>query len=543
MSILLYPLKMILAAGLLYGYYWFFLRNRQFHRYNRYFLLIAAVIAVITPFLAIPVYLRPPAEGGVSLTGTLQVISLAGWGEPESGGIAMQNGAHCLTLFNGAALLYAAGVAIGVFAFIKSILYLLRLSRKYPCTYIDGIRFYETTEPGTPFSFFRFIFWHRDIPFSTKQGQQIFRHELFHVKQRHSLDILIMELLCCLGWFNPFFHLIKKELKAIHEFLADEYAITGQSPVVHKAQRPKCTDIIRIPAKNYIYSNSLPEYKSQNNRLDYAELLVTHAIRQQNAGISHPFSQHEIKRRIMMITSINPLHRNGGYLRRIMILPLLLVLFSAFAVRWMKPADNAIILRHLQPMTVVIDAGHGGIDAGAINAQGIPEKKITLELAQKVNELAADYNIKVVLTRNNDELPGKASNIQEGLRNRVEIATINKADLFLSLHVNWNNGNEPVPTTGFEAYISKRRPDDRGLQLATALLRQLSTVYNTSQAIKQRDESGILVLDKNNCPAVLLECGFINRPEDLQFITDKAGQEKIARSILEGIVRYREALK
>ena len=527
MSILLYPLKMILAAGLLYGYYWFFLRNRQFHRYNRYFLLIAAVIAVITPFLSIPLYLQPPAEGGVSLTGTLQVISMAGWGEPESGGIALHGRDYGLSLLNGAALsgaalLYAAGVAFGVFIFIKSILYLLRLRRKYPYTYIDSIRFYDTTEPGTPFSFFRFIFWNRDIPFSTKQGQQIFRHELFHVKQRHSLDILIMELLCCIGWFNPFFHLIKKELKAIHEFLADEYAITGQSQVVHKVQ---------------------------NNRLDYAELLVTHAIRQQNAGISHPFSQHEIKRRIMMITSINPLHRKGGYLRRIMILPLLLVLFSAFAVRWMKPAgwmkptDNSISLQHFQPMTVVIDAGHGGIDAGAVNAQGIPEKKITLELAQKINEMAGDYNIKVVLTRNSDELPGKASNIQDGLRNRVEITATNKADLFLSLHVNWNNGNEPVPTSGFEAYISKRRPDDRGLQLATALLRQLSTIYTTSQAIKQRDESGILVLDKNNCPAVLLECGFINRPEDFQFITDKANQEKIARNILEGIARYREALK
>lgn len=508
MTLLLYPLKMILAAGLLYGYYWFFLRNRQFHRYNRYYLLIASVIAFFTPFLAIPLYLQPPAQNGVSLTGTLRVISLSGWGEMESGGMVMQSGAHGLTLSNAALLLYAAGVSVGAFALLRSVLYLRRLRRKYAYTYIDGIRFYETTEPGTPFSFFRFIFWNRDIPFSSKQGQQIFRHELFHVKQRHSLDILLMEICCSLGWFNPFFHLIKKELKAIHEFLADEYAMT------------------------------------HNNRLDYAELLITHAIRQQHAGISHPFSQHEIKRRIMMITGFNPLHRKGGYARRIMVLPLLLILFSAFAVRWMQPAGGKTVApgyMHVQPMTVVIDAGHGGIDPGAVNAQGIREKDIALALAQKVSELASSYHIQVVLTRNSDELPGKATDIREGLLKRVEIATANKADLFISLHVNNNGsgGTIPEPSDGFEAYISKRRTDDRSLELATTLLRQLSTIYTTSQAIKQRDE-GIVVLDKNTCPAVLLEFGYMDRPEDLQFMTDKANQEKVARNILEGIVRYRE---
>ncbi len=55
-------------------------------------------------------------------------------------------------------------------------------------------------------------------------GKQILRHELFHVKQKHSLDILLLEIFSILLWFNPFCHFIRQELKAIHEYSADAYA-------------------------------------------------------------------------------------------------------------------------------------------------------------------------------------------------------------------------------------------------------------------------------------------------------------------------------
>lgn len=503
-TLLLYPVKMILATGLLYGYYWFFLRNRQFHRYNRYYLLIAATVAVIIPFLNIPLHPDPGTSSEVSLAGTLQVISPGNWEEVDAAGNGSSLRTTWLTLSNGAEALYSVGVAICLLAFLQSLIYMARLRKKYPYTYIERIRFYDTTEPGTPFSFFRLIFWNRDIPFNTKQGQQIFRHEWYHVKQRHSLDILAMEIFCCLGWFNPFFHLIKKELKAIHEFLADEYAL------------------------------------SPNNRLDYAELLITHAIRQKTDGISHPFSQHEIKRRIMMITQANPLRRSGSTFSRIMVLPLLLILFSAFAIRVIHPGARHGLAPASQPLTVIIDAGHGGVDPGT-QQDGIQEKDLTLALAQKINALSGAYNIQVVMTRNNDELPGNVTDIREGLLKRVEISRENKAGLFISLHVNNSAGDHP--SSGIEAYVSGRRQDKQGEVLAADLLQQLSSVYTIARTDIRRPAAGVVVLDQSSCPAVLIECGYINRPEDLRFITDKNNQEKIARKILEGIVRYQQTPK
>lgn len=71
------------------------------------------------------------------------------------------------------------------------------------------------------------------------------------------------------------------------------------------------------------------------------------------------------------------------------------------------------------------------------------------------------------------------------------------------------------------------------------ILQSLSGVYKTKQELKYRSQAGVWVLDQNTCPSVLLECGFINNTEDLAFITDKANQEKIARKILEAVVKFR----
>jgi N-acetylmuramoyl-L-alanine amidase len=499
MILLLFVARLLLASGLLYGYYHFFLRNRGFHRFNRVYLLLAAIVPAILPFVTIPL-LPEQQAGGSTLVKTLRVISFSGWTESE-GGTDLPAGASWLTLQNMLLLLYAAGMAACLFIVVRSLVYIAGIRERYRYESIGDIRLYDTAEPGTPFSFFRLIFWNRDIPLHSKQGRQIFRHELFHVKQGHSRDIVLLELLCCIAWFNPFFHLVKKELKAIHEFLADDYAV------------------------------------SRHNRLDYAELLLTYAISRQKKGLPHPFGQTQIKRRVLMLTQYQP--ARNLFLTRRMALPLLLVLFSAFAT---VPLRHATVTAGVaaKPLVVVIDAGHGGNDPGAVVDGGMAEKTIALALAKQINEMAPHYNIRVVMTRSADVLPGNTTDIKTGLRKRVTIAEQEKADLFISLHV---NADEPGDTSqpGIIAFVSGRRPDSQARLLASALLQQLGTVYTTSPQIFQRTGPGIWVLDHTPCPAVLLECGNLSVPGDVSFITLKDNQEKIARQILQGIVNYSNA--
>jgi len=503
MAPILFITKLMIVSGLMYGYYHFFLRNRKFHRYNRLYLLATSLLAIVIPFVKIPLHLLPEGPAGTPLAETLRVITAERWEEPAGMVAGVSNGQGWLTLSNGWWLLYLVGLTAGLVMLVRSLIYIARIRRRYPSERVSGIRLYDTEEPGAPFSFFSLIFWHQRIPFGSKEGQQVFRHELFHAKERHSADILWMQICCTVCWFNPFFYLIRKELKTIHEFLADEYAI------------------------------------AKNNPLDYAELLLVHSIGQKKAGLTSPMFQATIKRRIVMITQCSK--TRYGYLSRLMILPVVLLLFCAFALRVTGPVP-AGVRPAVQPITVVVDAGHGGIDPGAWGGKDLAEKTLTLQLARKIKSLEDQYNVHVLLTRKEDILPGNADNKMEGLENRVKMTKEAGATAFVSIHVNNDNdGDSPKPTTrsGFEAYISNRREYKGSEQLASALVKRLGSIYTTAAEIRKRKEEGIYVLDENTCSAVILECGYINNARDVKFFREN--QEAIARSVLQGIVDYQAA--
>ena len=154
----------------------------------------------------------------------------------------------------------------------------------------------------------------------SEKGEQVFRHELFHIEQKHSLDVVYMELLTIIFWINPFLHLIKKEIKVIHEFLADQFAVT------------------------------------QSKNWEYAELLLMQSLGTQH-HLANPFFYNQIKRRIAMITSSQK--TSYQYLRKIMVLPVATIVVALFAFSYKNKKENVSLSSIEKPVTVVIDAGHG----------------------------------------------------------------------------------------------------------------------------------------------------------------------------------------
>jgi len=269
-----------------------------------------------------------------------------------------------------------------------------------------------------------------------------------------------------LTWFNPFIYLIKKEIKAIHEFLADEYAI------------------------------------SDNNRYAYAELLVMQSIRNKQSYLLNPFFHNQIKRRITMITKFrNP---KKSYMSRLMILPLLFILFCAFAINTNRKKP---IVNEIRTITVVIDAGHGGIDAGAKSLTGINEKDLALKISKKIQELSKNYNVKVIMTREKDELPGNASNISDGLRNRTDIAVKNNANLFVSIHM--NSTNNPSKS-GFQMYISDNNANllQKNIQLGSILSEEIKKDYEVDDVLIRMNK-GVAVLNQSSIPAIIAALGLL----------------------------------
>ena len=482
--------KMFICSVILFGYYWLFLRNKKFHHYNRFYLLMAAILSIIIPFMRIPLF---PGESAPWIERSVGIISVNQW-EDEFTGPSVVGEAQNYTQFLIGGV-YAAGVIVLIGLLFKSLVYIRKLTRRYPFEQVNELRIYNTTETGTPFSFFQSIFWNKQLDVNSPDGQKIFRHELFHVKQRHSADILFLELVTIICWFNPVFHLIKREIKAIHEFLADQYAI------------------------------------SQDNRYDYAELLIMQTISRKKLSLSNFFFQNHIKRRIAMITQFK--NKKYSYWSRLMVLPLLVFLFLAVALHSQGPSERQVSVSEKlsQAITVLIDPGHGGQDNGAKSQDGqLNEKDIVLEISKKITEQAARYNIKVITTRNSDLFPS--------LKERVDLAATSKVDLIVSLHVAAAPGD--ATANGFEFFVTKNNTPagEESKRLGVSIAEQINSFYKTGN-IKQRNNQGIYILDKASCPSIIVECGYMTNPTDLSFITQEANQEKIAAGILEGIVKYK----
>lgn len=300
-----YILQVIIVSGLLYSYYHVVLRNKKFHHYNRYYLLGAAVLSISIPLLNIPVYFTEEETSSSIVYNTLTVLSRNS--QAETGSVYMSNSTDTSWFTPGhlLLLLYCGIAAIVFLRIVFSLLNIRRIIRRYTAEKMGRISFLNTAEPGTPFSFFNWMFWNRDIELKSEKGEQIFRHEFFHIEQKHSLDILFLELLTVAGWFNPFFHLIKRESRAIHEFLADQFAL------------------------------------NTSNRYAYAELLLMQVLNTR-LQLVQPFFHNQIKRRIAMI--ISPQKTSHQYLRKLMVLPVTALLVILFAFSYKNSVSDNLSL-------------------------------------------------------------------------------------------------------------------------------------------------------------------------------------------------------
>jgi TonB-dependent SusC/RagA subfamily outer membrane receptor len=502
-SLFYYLIQVIVSSGILYLYYHFFLRNKRFHQYNRFYLLGTVILSIIIPFLRIPVYFTHEDSASSIVLRTLTILGPSNEEIPWNTGnlSALQNSSHYTI-----DLIYCLYAVIACLALGKIIIGLVRiktLGKRNPSKKLGNIFFINTSDSHAPFSFFNRLFWHRDIELKSEKGEQIFRHELFHIRQRHSIDIVFMELVSMVFWINPFFHLIKKEMRAIHEFLADRYALD------------KC------------------------NQWNYAETLLMHAF-QTKQSLVNPFFHNQIKRRIAMIT--NPKKTSHQYLRKVLVLPVAVVIVTLFAFSYRKNNPTVTISKDM--ITVVVDAGHGGDDPGVQSPDGkYRESELALSITKMIQRLAPEYNINVLMTRKDANYPGGAADRNQGLMKRVEITNEINPSAFISIHIN-NSGIKGFQNknSGIEAYVTNKREDDPGKAAASAILQELSSVYKTSSDLKYRENLGIYVLDKNKCASVILECGYMNNRQDLDFITNEANQEKMARAILKGLVNFNKSL-
>ena len=479
-TILYYLLKVVLCSTLLYAYYWFVLRNKQFHQYNRFYLMGISILSWLVPFLKINIF----KEQVISAPKVMYFANVIA----DNNSSLEQEVVIQSAKFTWDNFILFIGITISIFfivRFVKSLLHVRKLLIKYPLKKLSNLYLIMTDVKGTPFSFFKYIFWNTSIDLNGEVGKKILAHEVAHVEANHSFDKLLIELQLIIGWFNPITWLIRNELYLIHEFIADQKSI-------------------------------------QNNDTSVlAELLLASAYPSQQHILSNSFFFSPIKRRIQMFTKTNTKY---SYLRRLTILPIMAATVLLFAFRNGNLNSKPIIKLDKQ-YTVIIDAGHGGDDLGASAADGTNEKDLTLSIAQKVKALNNNPNINIVLSRESD----KFINVVD----RANFANSSNANLFVSIHMDKAG---TAKFSGTTCYVPSKNNlyFKESNMIAKNLLDATSELFPQSKIATR--EMGIWVIENAKMPAVLFESGFISNPNDLKLV--KENEEKIANMILGGIESY-----
>jgi N-acetylmuramoyl-L-alanine amidase len=175
--------------------------------------------------------------------------------------------------------------------------------------------------------------------------------------------------------------------------------------------------------------------------------------------------------------------------------------------------------------TVVLDPGHGGIDAGA-NAGKLHEKNISLTTAKAIGEALEKENIKAVYTRTSDEALHEDK--VTDLNMRAQMSQTHNAKYFVSIHVNDYDKSNDV--TGFEVYTRNKESEN----LAKAISQQIAKL-NYSKDRGLQDGSSLAVLKNNTVPSVLVELGYIHGP-DYQYLNDNQKLKQIGIAISQGII-------
>lgn len=214
-----YIIKSSLCLSTLLVIYYLFLEQEKMHRFNRIFLLFSIVFGLLIPQLELFAYTNPqPMSELLQVSGhfVLPTTHISGVGTTIA---ADSNWTSILFI------IYCLGVCLLFVRSAVNIFVILRRTKKARVIRSAGICIVLVKGTIVPHSFFKYLFLERDAYMKKRIPQEIITHELTHVIQKHSYDILFLELLKIVFWFNPIFIFYKKAIQLNHEFLADESAI------------------------------------------------------------------------------------------------------------------------------------------------------------------------------------------------------------------------------------------------------------------------------------------------------------------------------
>lgn len=212
-----YLFESALILGLLTAFYRLVLHFEPTFKFNRFYLLISLLVATVTPLLTFSVYRTVTPEGDIYVGNLIETITVYAQNtKAVIVPVVAQSSA-----FKWLYIIGCAGLLVRLLAgFIR----LGGLAGKVKLVSYNGYKVADLPGQFNPFSFFNVVFVNRSR-YSEKELEQIMIHELTHVRLKHSWDVLLLEILLIVQWFNPFAWFLRSMLKELHEFQADKQVL------------------------------------------------------------------------------------------------------------------------------------------------------------------------------------------------------------------------------------------------------------------------------------------------------------------------------
>ena len=219
------------------------------------------------------------------------------------------------------------------------------------------------------------------------------------------------------------------------------------------------------------------------------------------------------------------------------ILPLALLaglVLTAFFTFWEKQDTSAAANER---STLVIDPGHGGIDGGAIGADGTRESDINLAVALKLRAMAELYGQDNLLIRQDDRTLCDSEEYSEhrDLEHRTELVSAELNPVYISIH---QNDFPTAQASGVQVIYAAGEGSEA---LGTIMHRNLiSTLYPKSRRVAEPATRKLYILSHLTCPAILVECGFVSNPIDLENLKRPAYQTSLAAIMMGSYLQFEQ---
>ncbi len=192
--------------------------------------------------------------------------------------------------------------------------------------------------------------------------------------------------------------------------------------------------------------------------------------------------------------------------------------------------------------TIVIDAGHGGLDGGAVSKDGTKEKDLNLSLALILSDMLKSSGFDVILTRNTDimlSLENSSSpRKMQDLKKRIEIVSKYDNCIFVSLHMNKFSQEK---YSGTQVFYSKNNPNSQ--KLADLIQKNVKKfIQENNDRTTKKAASNIYLLDNIDSIAVLVECGFLSNVNECELLKKESYRRQLASVICMSVVEFLDAI-